>query len=168
MAQIGDVTKRLNISADTLRYYEKSKNGKLKNKIDMRDTTHVAHGHKVNGKDDPNGKDLVVVWDAEDPAFDVFLEAGLSVARALCTRAVAARESQTADFESIERAVRAVEKLGGGLGEIHNWSESIRNNSEKILNKVRTMRKELVRQVETLDERFDDLKTALDPDAAGA
>ncbi|MCZ6573953.1 MAG: hypothetical protein ACE10D_13965 [Planctomycetota bacterium] len=114
------------------------------------------------------GKDLVVVWDAEDPAFDVFLEAGLSVARALCTRAVAAREHQAVDFEAIERALRSVEKLGVGLGEVQGCSESIRSNSEKILNRVRIMRKELVRQVQKLDERFDDLKTALDTDAAGA
>src|SRR5688572_16547084 len=38
------------------------------------------------------GADVVLVWDCEDALSDVILEAGLSLARALCTRADAERE----------------------------------------------------------------------------
>jgi uncharacterized protein YoxC len=106
------------------------------------------------------GNDVVVAWDAEDPVTDVYIAAGLSVARALCTRVIAQRAAQDVDFESIDRAVRAIEKLGAGLEEINSLTQTIENNSRKILGRSRIMREELERQITRLDERIGDLRTA--------
>ena len=50
------------------------------------------------------GNDVVVIWDAEDTGSDVFLDAGLSVARALCARPKSISEEADEDFEALERA----------------------------------------------------------------
>jgi hypothetical protein len=106
------------------------------------------------------GSDVVVIWDAEDPATDVFLSAGLSVARALSTRAANVRDAHQADFTSIECAIRTVEKQAVGLDEITRHTETIKNNSEKILKRARIMKEVLVGQVEILDEKVAGLKQA--------
>jgi hypothetical protein len=108
-----------------------------------------------------HGNDIFIVWDASDAATDVYLEAAVSVARALCTRAATHREQSEADFEGIDRAVRSVEKLSGGLDEIQTSSTTIQSGAEKILNRVRLMRAELARQVSQLDELVGDLKSSL-------
>lgn len=104
------------------------------------------------------GNDVVVVWDAEDPHSDVVLAAGLSVAKALCTHSKAKREAEIADFEAIERAIREVEKQAQSLDQIAGWAGTIRTNGDNILKRVDIMRSSLVRQVELLDGKVDDLR----------
>ncbi len=107
------------------------------------------------------GQDVFAVWDAEQPDSDVFLWAGLSVARALCTRAAAERESLAVDLEPMERAIRDIEKQAQGLEEITRLSGTIRSNSDKILDRARIMQKALGDRLRLLDEGLDDLKTVL-------
>lgn len=107
------------------------------------------------------GADIVVVWDPEDPQTDVFLRAGLSVARAICVQEAVSRRQEEIDLEPTERAIRAIEKLSNGLAEINTWSETIRSNSNKIIDRVRVMSDELSRQVSVLDEQVQGLKSEL-------
>jgi len=106
------------------------------------------------------GKSIVAVWDSEDPQTDVFLTAGLSVARAICTQEAAARRGAEIDFEPVEKAIRAIEKLSGGLAEIKTAGETIQSGSQKILDRVQIMKTELDRQVSALDIAVGDLKSA--------
>lgn len=106
-----------------------------------------------------HGDDVVVVWDPDDPATDVILAAGLSVAKAICTRARARRDGEAADFEAIERAIRNIEKKAGDLDQIATWAGTICSSGRKIAEKVETMKDDLARQIATLDQRIDDLKT---------
>ena len=71
------------------------------------------------------------------------------------------RAAGAADFESIERAVRDIEKQAQGLEEITKFTETIKSNSEKILNRSRIVREALARQVDVLDTKLSDLKTML-------
>ncbi|MHC5010660.1 MAG: hypothetical protein ACYTG6_06860 [Planctomycetota bacterium] len=114
------------------------------------------------------GRDVFVRWDASDAASDVVLLAGLSVAKALSTRLSDERARQDADFESIERAIRAVEKLADGLDQIKKAAETIQGSSGKVLDRVRIMTNELTRQVRALDEGFADLKTSFEADGEPA
>ncbi|MHC4473291.1 MAG: coiled-coil domain-containing protein [Planctomycetota bacterium] len=107
------------------------------------------------------GSDVFVVWDAEGEASDVVLSGGLSVARALCTRAASRREAEEADFESVERAIRAIEKQAEGLDDIKTYTETIRSSGRKILERSRIMRDALAREIETLDEKVGELKEVL-------
>ena len=104
------------------------------------------------------GNDLFTLWDLDDSSSDLFLQAALSVARALCSRASARREHQQVDFGEIDRAIRDIEKQVKGLADISRWGETIRSNSEKILDKARIVSNKLVVQVQVLDEAVSDLK----------
>jgi hypothetical protein len=107
------------------------------------------------------GDNIVVVWDAEDPATDIYLSAGLSVAKALCTKAQAHREATEVDLKPIESAIRDIEKQINGLDEINKFTETIESNSSKILYRVKIMKKNLQTQVSTLDDQINALRSAM-------
>jgi hypothetical protein len=104
------------------------------------------------------GDDLVVIWNEDDPSTDIFLDAGLSVATALCTRAAIQREAKSADFAAIQNAIREIERQIAGLDEITTLTGTIKSNSEKILRRASLMRSSLEDQVSTLDSHVRDLK----------
>ena len=108
-----------------------------------------------------SGDDVFVVWDAEDAASDVYLHAALELARALCVRGSRQSQAQAADFTALDAAILEIEKRSGALGEITTWTETIRNNSDKILDHVRKARNSLERQIETLREKLSDLKQSV-------
>lgn len=104
------------------------------------------------------GDDLMVVWDAEDPATDVWIEAALSVAEALCTRGAAASERKAVDFANLDAAVNEVEKQAGALEEIETSARTVTNGADKILRRVEILRKVLTRQVADLRDGLADLR----------
>lgn len=110
------------------------------------------------------GNDVVVVWDAEDPASDVFLLAGLSVAKALCTSANAQAKETGADFEAIERAILEIERQSGGLDEITRLTTTIKSNSENVLNRARIMGEGLARQIVVLNDKVAGLRESIGND----
>jgi hypothetical protein len=104
------------------------------------------------------GDDVFVVWDAEDAASDLFLKVGLTLAKALCLRAGRQSKTQAADFEAIVAAVLEVEKQTQSLDEITRSSDTIRNATDKIADRVRIAKNKLERQVELLREKISDLR----------
>ena len=94
------------------------------------------------------GNDFVVIWDAEDPASDVFLKAGIIAARALCFRAERQSAAQQVDFEAIDKAILEIEKRAGNLDEVRKSAETIQSSSTKILDRVRIDREALEKQVD--------------------
>lgn len=107
------------------------------------------------------GHDIVVVWNPEEPATDLYFKAAISLARALCVRDARRNDSTTADFEAIDKAILEIEKRAGGLEDIEKWIKTIQSNADKILKKVETGRRSFDRQVEILRERTADLKQML-------
>jgi hypothetical protein len=107
------------------------------------------------------GNDLVVIWDAEDGATDVYLKAGILACRALCFRAGRQSAAQQVDFEVIEKAILEIEKRAGNLDEVRKAAETIQTSSGKILDRVRIDREALDKQVCLLRERIDDLKNTV-------
>ncbi len=112
------------------------------------------------------GSDVVVVWDAEDPGTDVWLIAGLEVARALCAAASAGLDDErAADLDALEGAISAVEKQAEGLEVIRRLAGSVRNGGQKILDRVASMRDGLARQIGILRDSTERLKQAHDAPA---
>lgn len=101
------------------------------------------------------GKDVVVVWDAQDPATDVFLFGGILVTRALCVRARTNRDALEADLEAVETAILEIEKQAKGLDEISTLTGTIRGNAEKVLKRCSIVREALQREIETLRDKLD-------------
>ena len=97
------------------------------------------------------GPDLFVVWDVDDPTTDVFLEAALAVARALCTRARQGDHPQI-DLDAFDRSIRSVEKQLEGLEEIQKSAQTVESGAERIKDRARIMGANLLRAVATLDE----------------
>ncbi len=112
------------------------------------------------------GNDVVVVWNAENEATDVFLKAGLMVAKALCTRSVKEKEAQRIDFEPTDRAIREIEKQAGTLADIITWAGTIKSNSEKILDRVRIIQESVQRQIKILDEQTSIIRLSVEAELA--
>ncbi len=93
------------------------------------------------------GDCLVVVWDAEDPTTDVYLEAALSVARALCVRSRAATEEEI-DKKGLLEGILNIEKQIDNLAELSTYYGTIATASEKGRKRIETMEKELRRQLD--------------------
>ena len=106
------------------------------------------------------GDDVFVIWDAEDAGSDVFLKVALTLAKALCIRAGRQSKTQAADFEAIMAAILEIEKQAQSLDEISKSSDTIRNATERISDRVRISKAKLEKQVEQLKEKFADFKAA--------
>jgi gas vesicle protein len=104
------------------------------------------------------GDDIFVVWDADDVNSDVTLRAALLLAKALCVRQAKARETTTADFQSIDASILEIEQQAKRLGNIRTWTETVQSNSGKVLDEVRKMSEALDRQIQVLREGIEDLK----------
>jgi hypothetical protein len=106
------------------------------------------------------GHDVVVVWDADDPATDLQLKLGFSVARALCIQKATHRDSQAADFTEMDRAIQEISNQIKELNEVRTWTTTIQNNSGKVLKTLEKAISALTEQIETLTARLIDLKQA--------
>lgn len=112
------------------------------------------------------GDDLFVVWDSEDARTDLYLQAALMVARALCTRKAKHLEACTADFTGMEKAINEIEQRSEKLEEIHTWATTIHNNSDKIIKSMTKNRAVIMEQVEILRQRMQDLKATWEQESA--
>ena len=99
------------------------------------------------------GSDLVVVWDAHEAQSDIYLQAAISVAKALCSRKSKHHTDTTVDFNSIDNAISQIGKQLEGLDAIHKMASTIENNGEKIIRKTGSMKKAISKELEVLEER---------------
>ena len=106
------------------------------------------------------GDDVLVVWDAENPATDAYLVAALSIARALSVSKQGGGDGEGPDTEALEKAIREVERQASGLDEITKSAEAIDGHVNKILNRARIVRNGLVGQVGVLDGQVTELREA--------
>jgi uncharacterized protein YoxC len=107
------------------------------------------------------GDDIVVLWDSEDESTDIVLVAGLAVAKALSVRAHAHDKEQAVDLESLERAIRDIEKQLAGFEEITTSAKTITSGGEKIQKRVSIMQEAISNQVTELDQVLRSLRAAL-------
>lgn len=108
-----------------------------------------------------HGNDLIVVWDAEDVATDIWLRAAMSVARALCTRKALEKDKVAFDTEPIAKAILEIEKQVQLFDEVDKAVGSIRSGSDKIENRMRIARDTLTRQVFTLGQQLETIRERL-------
>ena len=104
------------------------------------------------------GNDVLVAWDAEDPASDVIFRAGYIVAKALSVRAAQRSKQDTVSFQKIDKAVEAIRKQLGGFTELKTSTESIQSSSNRMLDRIRIMSSDLQRQVEILADEVGNLR----------
>lgn len=105
------------------------------------------------------GQDVLLVWDADDPANDVILDAGLQVARALSIRASRSQEESEV-MATLEPALRAIEKRVNDFLEIQKWASTIEGNAKKIGAACEKGAVELRDQVRVLEGLVESLSAA--------
>ena len=108
-----------------------------------------------------HGRDIIVVWDADDPATDVYFDAALTLARALIFehhRGAGVRSE--VDFATLERAIESVAKRASQLDDIRKSGETVENAGRSIVANVGIAQRDLVNQVETLREQLGQMRRA--------
>ena len=100
----------------------------------------------------------MIVWDSEDTASDVILDVGLSVAQAFSVRARSHTDEVSQNFDIVEDAIRDIQQQLKHVDSITIWSETIKNNSVKILDSAHKVRDSLANQVVILDEEVAGLR----------
>ena len=106
-----------------------------------------------------HGGDVVIVWDAEDPASDLVVRAAYSLARALAVRERRSDDEAKAAVVEIDRATRAIEKQAGYLDDMRKWAETVRSGGEKIADRSARMAEDLRREIERLDAQLASLRS---------
>jgi hypothetical protein len=106
------------------------------------------------------GKDILAVWDLEDPDSDIFVEVALSLAKGLCSQAAGMESRSQADLAKMNDAIRDIEKQAGYFEEIITFSETIRRSGRKIIDRVSTMRDKILGKIHLLDTIQEDLKNS--------
>lgn len=102
--------------------------------------------------------DLVIRWDAEDPACDVWLQAALMVATALSVRAAQHGKQDAASFGKIDKAIERIRKHIDGFEEINTSARTVGKAAERILARAKLMEEGLADQVASIGEEFLKLK----------
>lgn len=105
-------------------------------------------------------RDLVLIWDADDPASALLIRAAYSLARALALRESRASADSAAALRSIDEATRAIEKQAGYLDDIRTWSATIQANGEKITKRTQSMVADLEKAIATIDTQLNALKAS--------
>lgn len=105
-----------------------------------------------------HGNDIVVIWDTEDESSDAYLKAGFMAAKALTVRARLENAERTADFQAIDKSLTEIQRQVRYLDEIRTWSSTIKNNAEKVIDRVERMQKALDGELETLGQQVEQLK----------
>ena len=100
------------------------------------------------------GPDIVVVWDAKDPATDVRLKAGYLLAKALCVRANQHDEEEAASLAEMDVAIEAIRKRIAGFEEIKTSARTVVGGGEKILNRAWLMEEEITRRLVGVDTQL--------------
>ncbi|MEM1303567.1 MAG: hypothetical protein AAGG46_01640 [Planctomycetota bacterium] len=106
--------------------------------------------------------DLVVVWDAEDPATDAYLLAAVEIARACSIEFHRGKDTETVDIDGITDAVHAIEKHAANLVDIKKWTGTIQSSSEKILDRIRKDEAGFEKQIALLRQKTAALHSAYD------
>jgi hypothetical protein len=104
------------------------------------------------------GHDIVVRWDADDEAQDVWLQAALMVATALSVRAAPHDKQEAASFDKIDKAIERIRKCLEGFEEITTFANTSKNAAEKILNRARLIQEGLSSQVQAIGDEVLKLK----------
>ncbi|MBX3076733.1 hypothetical protein KF913_22675 [Candidatus Obscuribacterales bacterium] len=110
------------------------------------------------------GNSIVIVWDSENPATDVVIRAAYSLARAMVIKQANKSHKDHNAINNIERATRAIEKQISGLEEIQKLAQTVKGHGDKIVDKSDRMRKELLLQIEKLDEQVNAIAVTEDDD----
>lgn len=68
--------------------------------------------------------DVVVLWDAEDETTDIYLQAGLMVAKAIAASARSPKSELGVDFAALDKAILEVRRQSPPILQARGWLEA--------------------------------------------
>lgn len=104
------------------------------------------------------GDDVIVVWDANDEATDVFLQAGFTCARAISIKQRRNQQQEGADLDALERAIEAIRKNLEGLSEVRTSANTIKNAAQKIDQRSERVQERITESLQELSEHLSALR----------
>jgi len=112
------------------------------------------------------GPDIVVLWNPDDDATDVYLRGAMSVAKCLVVRSKAASDTSKVELDQLDSAIASVSKHSKTLDDILKWARAVQKRGGDILKSTTGLRDDLVRQIEDLEGLAEALREQLDPTGA--
>jgi hypothetical protein len=100
------------------------------------------------------GQDLLVVWDVEDLATDIYFRAAFSLARLMLVQERSSRDRSTADVAAMESAVSTLTRDLTLLDEILKMANTVKNSGENITAKTTSLKKKIEAQLDVLREHI--------------
>jgi hypothetical protein len=123
-----------------------------------------VHSVKTAGPSIPKfaryGHDLVILWDAEDEASDIWLEAALMLATSMSVRAAQHDKSEAASFAALDKAVESIRKHIDGLDEITTCANTSSKAAAAIIKRAEIMKEGLLARVAVVCEQIEKLKVS--------
>lgn len=102
--------------------------------------------------------DIVVVWNAENPASDLYIDVAVSLAKAMVVRA-RADTLEAADLDLMDKAVIEIARQAEQLSEIQTAGETAEKALVRIRNRARIVQEGLVRPVADLNRNLSALRS---------
>jgi hypothetical protein len=90
---------------------------------------------------------------------DVYLKAAYVVAGVLAIRHNESTANTTEALREVELATRSVERQLKYLADFQTWGEIVRSHGEKIAERSKKMRADLIKEIERLDAQLASLRS---------
>src|SRR6185369_2528801 len=108
------------------------------------------------------GHDIVIRWNAEDAASDVWLKAAVMVAAAMSVLAATHDTQDAASFNKVDDAIARIRKQIDGFEVIRTSANTSSNAAGKILERAKIMEETLLTQLSALCDELAKLKVRHD------
>jgi hypothetical protein len=108
------------------------------------------------------GHDIVMRWNADDHASDVWLKAAVMVATAMSVRAATHNKQDAASFQKVDDAVIRIRKQIEGFEVIRTSANTSSNAAGKILERAKIMEETMLTQLGTVCDEVAKLKARHD------
>jgi hypothetical protein len=104
------------------------------------------------------GHDIVVRWNVDDEASDLWIKAAVMVAKAMSVRAARHDQGEAASFQIVDKAIEAIRKQVDGFEEIATCATTSVNAAKKIMTRTDIMKQEISVRLGALCEQIEKLK----------
>ncbi|MBZ0136903.1 MAG: hypothetical protein K8I27_11075 [Planctomycetes bacterium] len=105
------------------------------------------------------GTDIVVVWDAEDEASNVNLDAAVTLARALVVRETSGADAASeVDWTTLDKALNDIDRQLQYFDELNTWTGNIERDAGKLKERHKKMAEALQKDLDRITEDLNTLR----------
>lgn len=113
------------------------------------------------------GSNILIVWDSDDAATDIYVRVALTLAKALCVGEQRRSSAEAADLVAMETGILQIENRLKDLDQVRKSATTIKNSADTILDSERRFRKTIDEQIVDLRDRIGALRRIVGGPASG-